>query len=169
MRRMLESLRQINFLALDVDGTLTEGDIPIGENGFHFKSFAAKDGIAIRRLQDSGCRVGIISHSIQESAVRARASMLGIEYLRVGKDFEKGEQLQVWQQELGLKSAQIAVMGDQVNDLTMFSVAGFSICPSDAIPSIREIADIVLSSSGGKGCVAEWADYYFFPAQAWTN
>ena len=166
---MLERLQGIKFLVLDVDGTLTDGHMHIGDHDVHLKAFSVKDGIMVRRLKEEGCEVGIISHSIKKSSVEERADMLGIRYCKIGKGFDKGEQLVAWMQEMKLQKEQVAVMGDDINDLSMFAVAGLSACPADAGQEVRRVADVVLSTPGGKGCVREWADHYFFPAKTWTR
>ena len=44
------SMKGIKLLIMDVDGTLTDGKINIGENGELFKAFSVKDGHGINRI-----------------------------------------------------------------------------------------------------------------------
>ena len=41
--------KKIKVLFLDVDGTLTDGQIYIGQNGESFKSFHAHDAVGLRK------------------------------------------------------------------------------------------------------------------------
>ncbi len=164
---LLPLLRNIVFLALDVDGTLTLGQVVVGEDGNAFKSFSVKDGMSIRQLQKAGCQVGIISHTTKPLSVEHRASMLGIQFCATGSGYKKAEKLHTWCKELNIPLQQVAVMGDDVNDLDMMEIAGLSICPADADGSVRVKANICLASKGGEACVREWAKFYYFPAKQW--
>lgn len=48
---ILERLRRVQLLILDVDGVLTDGSINIGPDGKEvYKKFDVKDGHALRKL-----------------------------------------------------------------------------------------------------------------------
>ena len=163
----LEVLQGVAMLILDVDGTLTDGTLYLGESGDCFKRFSTRDGMAIRTLQAMGCRVGIISHSSQKEAIASRAAMLNITHCSVGGDVGKEEVMMSWSRELSIPLHRIAAMGDNLNDAAMLAACGLAICPSDAAFTIREQADIVLHSPGGDGCVGEWVNFYYLPARNW--
>ena len=65
-------MRDIRLLVLDVDGTLTDGKIYMGERGEVCKAFSIKDGLGLRLLADSGVTLAILS-----PAGRARSSATG--------------------------------------------------------------------------------------------
>ena len=163
----LEVLRGIAMLILDVDGTLTDGALYLGESGDCFKRFSTRDGLAIRTLQAMGCRVGIISHSSQKEAIVSRAATLNITHCSVGGDVGKEEVMMSWSRALSIPPHRIAAMGDNLNDTAMLMACGLAICPSDAAFAIMEQADIVLHSAGGDGCVGEWVDFHYLPARNW--
>ena len=165
---LLSVLRCIKLLVLDVDGTLTDGSIILDEKGNHAKVFSVKDGIAIRSLPDHGLAVGIISHSSRQHGIEARAKALRIKHCYVGKD-PKAVVLASWCEQLGIQPAQIAVIGDDINDLDMFDFCAHAACPSDASARIRAVADLVLGYPGGKGCVREWISDYYLNAKKWTD
>ena len=52
----------------------------------------------------------------------------------------------------------IAFIGDDVNDLGIIKEAGFSACPIDAVNKVKESADIILTTKGGKGVFREFAE-----------
>lgn len=149
----------IQFLILDVDGTLTDGGMYFTESGDLMKKYNTKDGMAIKGLTKSNFQVGIISHSHQSKMVESRAKMLGIQNVYVGTE-SKLEILDGWLTKLNLTRQQVAYVGDDINDKEIMEAVGISACPNDAVKSIKTIADIVLEHGGGKACVREFIDEY---------
>ena len=56
-----EKASRIKFILLDVDGTLTDGQLILGPGGEIYKSFNVKDGLGIHLVQKGGIQVGLIS------------------------------------------------------------------------------------------------------------
>ena len=52
------------------------------------------------------------------------------------------------------------MIGDDINDLEIFEVCGFSASPSDAVQVVKDNVDLVLSKEGGKGAIREFVDEY---------
>ena len=48
---------------------------------------------------------------------------------------------------------------DDLNDMPMFRLAGVVVCPKDAHPFIKKIADYITVTEGGKGAVRELCDF----------
>lgn len=158
---LLEKISRIRLLILDVDGTLTDGGVYITDEGKQFKKFNVRDGMGIKMLLKAGIEVGFISHSFSSGMVKARADMLGVKYCYVGIK-PKEEIFEEWRAQLKLNADQIAVAGDDINDIPIMKKAGLTICPADAVYQVRFYTDIVLTKKGGEGCIREWADEYFF-------
>ena len=53
---------------------------------------------------------------------------------------------------------QIAYIGDDVNDLEIMKIVGFSATPSDGNNTIKRIVDYACELGGGKGAFREFAD-----------
>jgi len=151
--------RSIKLLILDVDGTMTDAGVYITEKGEQFKKFNARDGIGIKEAMKSGIEVGIISHSMITEMVSERANMLGMKYVYIGQE-PKEKVLIQWMKELKISPENVAFIGDDINDLSIINLAGFTACPADAVPKVKEKADIVLNLKGGEGCVREFIDNY---------
>ena len=66
-----------------------------------------------------------------------------------------------WCNELNLSFSQIAFIGDDINDLPIIRVVGFSACPADALNAVKKEVNMVLSSRGGDGAIREWIDRCF--------
>ena len=57
-----------------------------------------------------------------------------------------------------LDLGQICFMGDDVNDLGALQLAGFSAAPANAHESVKRIAKLITTRSGGNGAVRELLD-----------
>lgn len=147
----------IKLIALDVDGCLTDGKIIYTEKGELIKEFNVKDGLGIRMWQELGGKVAIITGK-ESPIVLHRAKELRISLVYQGiKD--KGAVLHEIAQKEGLDLNEIAVIGDDLNDLKMFAICGKSYCPSDAATTIQERVDHKLCQKGGTGVVREMIEH----------
>ena len=151
--------RDIKLLILDVDGTMTDGGMYFTENGDQFKKYNTKDGMAIKNITKNGIHVGIISHGYKTKVVQDRAELLGIQKVYVGRE-DKTMILKAWCSELNIDLNQVAYIGDDINDAKVMQKVGLSACPSDAVKSIKKLADVILSRKGGHACVREFIDEY---------
>ncbi|MES2799204.1 MAG: HAD-IIIA family hydrolase [Bacteroidota bacterium] len=149
----------IKLLVMDVDGVLTDGGMYISESGDQIKKYNAKDGMAIQFLRKNGVEPCIISSSLTSEMVNIRAKMLGIVKCYVGKE-AKIEILNRFCEELKINLDQVAMIGDDINDLAVIQKIGFSACPADAVNQVKSHVDVILSKNGGQGCVREFIDLY---------
>ncbi len=150
---------KIKLLIMDVDGVMTDGGMYITENGDHIKKYNTKDGMAIQFLRKNGIEPGIISSGFFPKMVSTRAKMLGIEKCYIGRE-PKMEILHRFCEELSIQLDQVAIVGDDINDLEIIKAVGLSACPSDAVNMVKTNVDIILSKKGGEGCIREFIDNY---------
>ena len=150
-------MKDIKFLILDVDGTLTDGGIYLSDEGVQFKKFNAKDGLGIRKAVSKGIEVGIISHSYSSKMIDDRANMLGLKYVYVGEK-PKLQVVDEWLSELGLSRNEVAYMGDDINDLDVMKLVGCTACPADSSEEVLEISQKIMKKNGGAGAVREFID-----------
>jgi YrbI family 3-deoxy-D-manno-octulosonate 8-phosphate phosphatase len=115
--------------------------------------------MAIMALTKSDFQVGIISSGYKLEMVKARADLLRIQHVYVGRD-PKMTILMDWCSTMGISLDEVAIIGDDINDLDVMQNVGFTACPSDAVPKIKRQVDLVLQAKGGKGCVREFIDQY---------
>lgn len=148
---------KIKLLAMDVDGTLTDGRIFIGPDGEVMKAFDVKDGYGIVRFRQAGGIPAIITGR-ESRIVEARCRELGITELHQGVA-DKLECLMELAAKYHLERVQIAYIGDDLNDLDCIQYAGVSACPGDAMEAVRSSCDYVCTNSGGRGAVREFLDY----------
>ncbi|MGB0933760.1 MAG: KdsC family phosphatase [Lishizhenia sp.] len=155
-------LKNIKLLILDVDGVMTDGGMYFTEAGDQFKKYNTKDGMAIIHLTKKDFQVGIISSGFKTEMVKARADLLGIQHFYVGRG-KKIDVLNNWCEELNISLSEVAMIGDDINDLEVMQAIGVSACPNDAVEKIKNTARIILNKKGGEGCVREFIDNYLLP------
>jgi YrbI family 3-deoxy-D-manno-octulosonate 8-phosphate phosphatase len=148
----------IKLLMLDVDGVLTDGGMYASESGDQMKKYNTKDGMAILHLTKSDFQVGIISSGFKGEAVRQRSELLGIQHFYLGRD-KKMHILKGFCEKLEIELSNVAIIGDDINDLEVIRNVGFSACPADAVQIVKANVDVVLSKKGGEGCVREFIDH----------
>jgi 3-deoxy-D-manno-octulosonate 8-phosphate phosphatase (KDO 8-P phosphatase) len=149
-------LSKVRLLALDVDGTLTDGGLYYSDSGEELKKFNVKDGQGLKLLMQSGVDVAIISASTAPSTLH-RAKKLGISHVFIGAE-DKLLVLQVLCQELGIDFSQVAYAGDDVNDLPVMQAIGCPLTVADARSENKQCALYVTQAGGGNGAVRELCD-----------
>lgn len=145
------------LLVMDVDGTLTNGEIYMSSNGEVFKAFNVKDGYGIKNiLKAQGIQTAIITGR-QSEIVKQRAAELDIDYLYQGVS-DKLSCLRKILEEVSCSFEDVVYVGDDVNDLPCMENVGWSCCPSDAHDIVKMTADYVTKCKGGQGAVREIID-----------
>lgn len=143
----------IKYLVLDADGVLTDSRITYTDDGREIKAFNVKDGHGIKLLKRAGVEVAIITGRLSP-ALEHRARDLKIEHLIQGATDKKAALLDFARQ-VQVDPGEMAYMGDDVVDLPAMSLCAVSFAPSDAVPMVKERADVVTSLPGGHGAVRE--------------
>lgn len=147
---------KIKMLAMDVDGTLTDGRIYIGADGEIMKAFDVKDGYGIVQLRKNGILPVIITGR-KSTIVERRAAELGISELHQGIH-DKLNKLKEIAEKYDVKPEEIAYIGDDLNDLECMEYCGLSACPKDAIEIIKKAVSYVCKNKAGRGAVREFID-----------
>ena len=154
-----KKLEKIKLLVLDVDGVMTDGGMYYTESGDQFKKYNTKDGMAILHLTKNDFQVAIISSGFKSEMVKSRAELLGIQHFYVGRDRKLNILTDICEK-LAIQLENVAMVGDDVNDLEIIKKIGFSACPSDAVDIVKSNVDVILGKKGGEGCVREFIDAY---------
>jgi 3-deoxy-D-manno-octulosonate 8-phosphate phosphatase (KDO 8-P phosphatase) len=150
---VLNRLKNIKLLLLDVDGVLTDGGIIYNDNGTETKVFDVKDGFGIKLLMEAGIHLGIITGR-RSDALFHRCRDLGIDLFYDGVT-NKADAFSRVLEKTGLSAEEVAWIGDDLPDLALMKRAGLSIAVADAHVALRENADIITSAKGGRGAVRE--------------
>lgn len=151
-----KDLSNIKLLVMDVDGTLTDGKIYVGDNGEVFKAFNVRDGYRLISIEKYNIIPVIITGKKSEILAK-RAAELKIEEVYQGID----DKLKVLDEVINryqLSYENVAYIGDDVNDIDCMKVCYFKACPADAIDEVIEVVDYICKSNGGNGAVREFID-----------
>lgn len=143
---------------MDVDGTLTDGKIYMGNHGEAFKAFNIKDGCGIHDIAIPHGITPIIITGRESDIVSNRCKELGITNVFQGIS-NKIDKLK----EIVPDLSTVAYIGDDINDLRcmeeVIKAQGVVACPADAVRDVMNIAHFVSSKNGGDGAVREFIEW----------
>lgn len=155
-QELLTKAKLIKLLILDVDGTLTDGNLYYSSEAIEFKAFNTQDGQGIKLLQQSGVEVAIIT--VRTSALlEKRAKDLGINYLFQGQN----NKLVIYEnliKRLNFSPEQVAYVGDDLPDLAIIRRVGLGIAVANAYSFVKKHALYETKALGGSGAVREVCD-----------
>lgn len=143
--------KPIRAVALDVDGTLTDGSFSWTEAGEERKSFHFLDVMGIVRARKAGIVFALISGE-NSPLVDRFAAKVGIEALYKGRR-EKDIALKEFAAAAGLELSEICFMGDDINDLPPMRLAGLRAAPCTAHELVLREAQFVSARPAGAGAV----------------
>lgn len=151
----IPDLSGIALLVLDFDGVLTDNRVLVDQEGREAVLCHRGDGWGLARLREAGIEVIVLSTE-KNRVVTARCTKLGLPCEQACDD--KLAALQRLAAKRSLRPAQIAFMGNDVNDLSGMQWAGLAIAVADAVPQVCRVAHYVTARRGGAGAVREVCD-----------
>lgn len=157
----------IKLIALDVDGTLTDGKIYTDDKDNNLKAFNVKDGFAIAQWIKEGGMVAIITGKTS-NIVQRRADELGIQEVVQGVA-NKVPELQKLIKKLGITLEEVAYMGDDINDLGIMRISGISAAPKNAALEVLERVSFIATKDGGDGAVREFIEFLMKKNGSWER
>lgn len=150
-------VNKLALLVVDVDGTLTDGGMYYSAEGDILKKFNTRDARGLELIRNKGIKIAILT-SEKSNIVKARAEKLGIDMCYLGVA-DKKQIIENLCCELSISYKEVGFIGDDLNDLEVMKVVGFSACPSDAVSEIKQNAFYVSSYRGGQGAVRDVCDF----------
>lgn len=142
----------VRAIVTDFDGVHTDDRAIIDAQGGERVRVSREDGMGVALLRRAGLPMLILSTEVNP-VVRARADKLRVPVLH-GID-DKESALRDWVRENDLSLADIAYLGNDVNDLPAMRIVGWPVAVADAHPLVLEEARVVLRRRGGDGAVRE--------------
>lgn len=158
---------KVRLLILDCDGVLTDGGLYYGAEGEALKRFDVKDGHGLVMARLVGLPTAVISGR-QTRIVEVRGKELGFIAIHGGSR-DKRDALDALCAAQGISPAECAYVGDDLNDLGPMAEVGFSACPADAVPEVRQSALFVTQSAGGRGAVREVVELLLRASGRWDQ
>ncbi|NOQ34438.1 MAG: HAD-IIIA family hydrolase [Methylococcaceae bacterium] len=155
--QIIEKIKQLKLLILDVDGVLTDGRLFFDHQGQEYKSFHARDGHGIKLLQQTGVEIAVISGRKSQS-VALRMKNLGIKHVYQGHEHKVAAFEEILST-IGISAEQAAHVGDDLLDLPLMKRAGLGFAVQDANFAVKDYADCITENGGGLGAVREICDF----------
>ena len=152
-----ELIRATRLVAFDFDGVFTDNAVYVFEDGSEAVRCSRGDGIGLRKLEGAGVEAVIISTETNP-VVSARSRKLGIRCVQGSED--KRASLEAIAREMGITLAQVAFVGNDVNDLPCLASVGLPIVVKDAHPDVVGHARYQTTARGGYGAVREVCDLF---------
>ncbi len=156
-QHLKEKASKIKLVLTDNDGVLTDTGVYYSIKGEELKRFSIRDGMGVERLRElMNIETGIITGE-QSGSVKKRAEKLKIKYLYTGVKYKEKLFEDILTQSK-LKPENIAFIGDDVNDIELFNLVGFTACPNDTLEYIKDKVDYICKNKGGNGAFREFAE-----------
>ena len=90
--------------------------------------------------------------------VKARAKKMGVEAIHGVGMQDKGRVMREVLEQKKIRAEDVIYVGNDLNDLPCFEVAGWSVAVADAYPEVIRAADHVLTKNGGRGAIRELSE-----------
>ncbi len=161
----------IRLLLMDVDGVLTDGkvyNVPDAQgNMVETKGFDTQDGIALQWLSWNGIKSGVISGRVSPATVE-RAKQVNMTYIYQGH-IEKIPILEEILRNSGIRSEEVAYMGDDLTDVPIMRRVGLSIATANARTEVKRSALLTTQAAGGQGAVREVIEMILKAQRHWDD
>ncbi len=145
---------RVKMILCDFDGVVTDNLVLTDENGKEAVSASRSDSMHIKTLREKGVEVMILS-SEPNPVVLARAKKMGVEAIHGIGMQDKGRVMREVLEQKKVRAGEVIYIGNDLNDLPCFEIAGWSVAVADAYPEVLRAADHVLTKPGGRGAVRE--------------
>ena len=144
------------LIVSDIDGVWTDGSFYYTSEGDSLRKFSTKDSFGVALAAIAGISILILSGE-ENKMVKARLQKLGLTNFALGVK-DKFSTIADFCESTNIKPSEVAFLGDDMNDYHLLGRLGLFACPADAYYKIRQKADLVLSSKGGKGAFREFVE-----------
>lgn len=164
---MISNLQKINFLVVDVDGTMTDAGIYYDENGNELKKFCTRDAAGFRAARHVGIKIIVLTGRECKATTR-RMTEMKVDYLFQGVK-NKFNFLKEFMKENNIPKENIGYVGDDINDLAPMSLVGFVACPHDSCKEVKSISNYISTYKGGTGVIRDVVEYILEERDEWNK
>ncbi|MFT3892269.1 MAG: acylneuraminate cytidylyltransferase [Anaerolineales bacterium] len=149
--------QKVQLVICDFDGVITDNRVWVDQDGREMVAAYRSDSPRVKDLRERGIEVMIIS-SEPNPVVLARAKKMGVEAIHNVGFQDKGRVMREVLAQKNIPAENVVYIGNDINDLPCFEIAGWSVAVADAYPEVIRAADFVLQSPGGHGALRELCD-----------
>ena len=156
LKQNFVKLNHLTTMIFDVDGIFTDGGLYYSDDGVNLTKFNVHDGLGCILLKELGIELLILT-ARHSKAVIKRFKKLGINKIYT-KVLKKRDFIIDYAKTHNLEKKQLAMMGDDLQDLAALDEVGFFFTTPNAIDLVKDRADYVSKRFGGDGAVREICD-----------
>ncbi len=149
------ALARVRLVVFDFDGVFTDNTVYVSEHGTESVRCWRSDGLGLAKLKDAGVHTAIVSTETNP-VVTARSRKLGMRCIQSCVD--KVAAVRGLADEHGVPLADVAFVGNDINDLGCLRCVGLPIVVQDAHPDVLDAAAYRTAARGGRGAVREVCD-----------
>ncbi len=144
----------VKLIICDFDGVVTDNLVITNQDGGESVTASRSDSMHIKTLREKGIELMILS-SEPNPVVLARAKKIGVEAIHNTGMQNKGRVMRQVLEQKNIQAENVIYIGNDLNDLPCFEIAGWSVAVADSYPEVIRAADHVLTRNGGHGAVRE--------------
>jgi len=162
-KAIINKAKKIKLVATDIDGVWTDSKMYYTNTGAFMKSFSTYDGMGADLLIKNNFIVAMITSEYENiDILHARAKKLNISEVYTHEK-NKLKRVQYLTKKYGLKSENIAYIGDDINDLEAIKSVGLSAAPPNSpilnyyspdfittrfcgLGAFRDLAELIMNS-----------------------
>ena len=160
----MEKLWELQAVAFDVDGVLTDGTLTWSPSGEESKSFSFTDIMGVSLLRRLGLAMALVSGEASP-LVDLYAKKMHLPFVAKGTR-DKAAAVREFAAKFNLDLKQMCFFGDDVNDLPAMELTGLCACPANAAAEVLAFVSeraaagsgFVSLQPGGQGAVRSLAD-----------
>ena len=168
MKKELKAkINKIKLVITDVDGVLTDGGMYYTKEGDIMKKFHARDGMGVTLLRKNKIPTIIVTKE-KNQIIKNWAKKMKIKKVYDGIQ-EKEKVLEKICKEFSVKSFEVAYIGDDINDLQLLKIVGFSAVPHDGHDIVKKNTDYTCKNNGGNTAFREIADLILIQLKKTVN
>lgn len=146
--------QKVELVVFDFDGVITDNRVWTDQEGRESVAASRSDSMKFAEMRAKGIGLLILS-SEPNPVVEARAKKIGVEAIHGIGMQDKGRVMREVLDQKKVKAENVVYVGNDLNDLPCFEIAGWSVAVADAVPEVIRAADFVLTKPGGHGAVRE--------------
>ena len=159
-RKVEIKLSKITTIFFDVDGIFTDGSLYFSDNEVILTKFNVHDGMGCILLRELGIKLLILT-SRQSNAIIKRFKDLGINEIYTNV-LKKKDFIIEYSKSYNLKKNEIAMMGDDLQDLAVFNEVGIFFTTPNAVDIVKDSAHYITKKLGGSGAAREICDLIIY-------
>jgi YrbI family 3-deoxy-D-manno-octulosonate 8-phosphate phosphatase len=165
--KLTKKISKIKIVLTDVDGVLTDGGMYYSKEGDVMKKFHARDGMGVNLLRKNNIPTIIITKE-KNQIIKNWAKKMNIKKVYDGIQ-QKEKVLEKICKEFSVKPFEVAFIGDDVNDLELLKIVGFSAVPHDGHDIVKKNIDYTCKNNGGNTAFREIADLILIQLKKTVN